>query len=182
MEMRDKNGLTEAEFLRDYRQQSFPKPSLTVDILLLCREAEALHLLLIRRGNHPCLNQWALPGGFVEEGESADEAAQRELMEETGLKEEAEQFRLYSAPGRDPRCWTVSMAYRAFCTGREKALAGDDASDAAWFTLTDGSAQSGFTFTGQGERLFTGVPGNGYKTASGFAFDHGRMVYEALTQ
>ena len=103
--LRDKNGLTEEEFLAGYSPKNYPRPSLTVDncIFRVCPN-DALKLLLVRRGGHPFLGCWALPGGFVSPGETALEASQRELLEETGITGLAlEPVGLYSAPNRDPR-------------------------------------------------------------------------------
>ena len=98
-ELRDKNGLTEAEAIIEYRKKDYPKPALTADIVILAKEPggatvadqtapagkpNTYKLLLIRRGGHPHLGRWALPGGFAEEGETIEETAARELEEETG--------------------------------------------------------------------------------------------------
>ena len=84
MELRDKNGLTEAEFLANYRPGDYPRPSVAADIVIFTRKEDTVRVLLVRRGGHPCLGQWALPGGFVEPGETVGHAAARELEEETG--------------------------------------------------------------------------------------------------
>ncbi len=86
MELRDKNGLTEREYLAQYRADKYPRPSVTVDVCIFSRAADgALRTLLIRRGGHPFLGWWALPGGFAQPGERVEEAAARELEEETNL-------------------------------------------------------------------------------------------------
>lgn len=158
----DKNGLTEQEFLAAYKQQDYPRPSLTADMAVFRQGAcggasaaddggaggiergAALQLLLIRRGGHPFLGCWALPGGFVEPGESCDEAAARELQEETGLDGVAlEPFGFYSAPGRDPRAWTVSQAYLAVVDAQTPVAAGDDAAEAQWFAVVAEDADPG---------------------------------------
>jgi 8-oxo-dGTP diphosphatase len=89
------------------------QPMLTVDVVVLT-DAPVPGLLLVQRAHPPFAGEWALPGGFVEEGERSAEAAPRELAEETGL--EVGSLRLlgvYDTPGRDPRGWTVSIAYLA---------------------------------------------------------------------
>ena len=86
MELRDKNGLTEREYLAQYRADKYPRPSVTVDVCIFSRAADgSLRTLLIRRGGHPFLGWWALPGGFAQPGERVEEAAARELEEETNL-------------------------------------------------------------------------------------------------
>jgi 8-oxo-dGTP diphosphatase len=109
---------------------------LTVDVVALARASEPPRVLLIQRAHAPFAGRWALPGGFVEEGERVAEAAPRELAEETGLRVEGlELLGVYDTPGRDPRGWTVSVVYLA-SIDREAAVEGsDDASDARWFAI-----------------------------------------------
>jgi len=112
---------------------SFPRPMLTVDAVVLT-EAPVPSLLLIQRARPPFAGDWALPGGFVEEGEPVVDAASRELAEETGL--EAGSLRLlgvYDTPGRDPRGWTVSIVYLATVQSEVAVRGADDACDARWF-------------------------------------------------
>ena len=71
-ELRDKRGLTEAEAIAIYRAKNYPKPSLTADVAVFAKCGGRIKLLLIRRGGHPCLGRWALPGGFAEEGETIE--------------------------------------------------------------------------------------------------------------
>lgn len=114
----------------------YPRPALTVDLVLVTREARP-RVLLIRRGNEPFAGAWALPGGFVNEGESLADAARRELQEETGLAVgDLEQLYTAGDPGRDPRGWTVSVAYLVRVD--VEALtprAGDDAAAVGWHRL-----------------------------------------------
>ena len=69
MELRDKNGLTEEEYLKTYKPGDWPRPSVTADIAVFRETERGMELLLIRRGGHPYLGRWALPGGFSEPGE-----------------------------------------------------------------------------------------------------------------
>ena len=137
MEVRDANGLTEQEFLAAYRDQHYPSPYLTADIVLLSGGTD---VLMIRRKGHPYLGCWALPGGFVNPDESAADAALRELMEETCVTgfttDDVAEIGLFSKPGRDPRGWIVSDAFLV-CVEREKIRfqAADDAADAAWIKI-----------------------------------------------
>lgn len=95
-------------------------------------------ILLIRRGNPPYQGMWAFPGGFIETNEEMDVAAARELEEETGLKVNPSRMKLvYTAGkvGRDPRFRTVSVIYYVELEKEMAVMGGDDASEAAWFSL-----------------------------------------------
>lgn len=112
--------------------QGYKKPSVTVDAIMI-KEGE---ILLIRRGKEPFAGLWALPGGFIDYGESAEVAVLREVKEETNMDGIAKQFRVYSTPDRDPRGHTISIVFAVNNTyGVEKA--GDDASDVNYFPLND---------------------------------------------
>lgn len=114
----------------------FPRPALTVDVVLCTREVRP-RILLIKRKKDPFAGQWALPGGFVDEGETLADAARRELREETGVAvEDLEQLFAAGDPGRDPRGWTVSVVFLARGDAKKlKAKAADDADDVGWFPL-----------------------------------------------
>lgn len=117
----------------------FPRPAVTVDIVLARPGAHGPEVLLIQRGRPPFAGCWALPGGFVDEGETLEEAAHRELQEETGLTNlPLEQLAAFGDPGRDPRGWTVSIVFwgwLAEATAGTAAQAGDDAAALAWWPL-----------------------------------------------
>ncbi|WP_077610440.1 NUDIX domain-containing protein [Clostridium sp. Marseille-P2415] len=139
MERKNEEGLTEKEFLAQYRPGDYERPSVTVDMLIFAvdqEEAEA-ELLLIRRKNHPCIGQWAIPGGFVNLPESLEEAAARELEEETGLKDICmEQLYTWGNVKRDPRTRVISVSYMAAVPKNQLIpKAGDDASEACWFQV-----------------------------------------------
>jgi 8-oxo-dGTP diphosphatase len=105
------------------------RPSLAVDCVVFDPGGR---LLLIRRRNPPFLGQYALPGGYVEYGETTEHAAARELAEETGLVAvNLSLIGVYSDPRRDPRGHMVSIAYRIAVAGYDPH-AGDDAVDAAF--------------------------------------------------
>lgn len=109
----------------------YKKPRLTVDGAIV----QESKILLIKRNINPFKNRWALPGGHVEYGEKVEDAAVREVLEETGLKVEIEKlFGVYSEPGRDPRGHTVTIVYLMNVVGG-KLKSGDDASDARFFEL-----------------------------------------------
>ena len=114
----------------------YPRPMLTAD----CVVTRDNKVLLVRRGNEPFRDCWALPGGFMEMDETTEHCAVRELEEETGLRfteQELSLIGIYSAPGRDPRGRTVTAAYRVECEGKrvETAVAGDDAAEVRWWPL-----------------------------------------------
>lgn len=107
-----------------------PSPSLTVDAVILYKN----RLVLIKRKNPPYQGKFALPGGFVEVGESTERAALREAFEETGLSIElVKLIGVYSDPRRDPRRHTVSVCYLA--TGQGQLRSGSDAADVELFEL-----------------------------------------------
>ncbi|HEX9744843.1 MAG TPA: NUDIX hydrolase [bacterium] len=108
----------------------FKGPALTVDAIIAWEDGR---IVLIRRGNEPFKGAWALPGGFVDMGETIEEAIIREVKEECGIDIELVGIHgVYSAPGRDPRGHTVSVVYTAFYRGGELA-GGDDAAQAKLF-------------------------------------------------
>jgi 8-oxo-dGTP diphosphatase len=114
----------------------FPRPSVTADIVLITRESRP-RVLLIQRKHDPFAGRWALPGGFVNEGEPLVAAAQRELKEETGLEiKNLQQLQAFGDPGRDPRGWTVTVAFFARVSAAKlKPFAGDDAAETEWHPL-----------------------------------------------
>ena len=92
----------------------YPRPSVTTDCVIFGYEGNTLKVLLIERGNEPFKGYWAFPGGFLNMEESAEEGANRELYEETGLKDAViKQFHTYTDPDRDPRGRVISIAYYA---------------------------------------------------------------------
>ena len=137
MELLDANGLTEAEYLAGYRQGDYPRPSVTADMAVFREGERGMELLLIRRGGHPFLGKWALPGGFSEPGETVDETAARELREETNLEDlPLTPFGFFSTPGRDVRAWTMSEGFVAILPeDSPEPVAGDDARETGWFTV-----------------------------------------------
>ena len=118
----------------------YPRPAVTVDCVVFGWEAEqALKVLLIRRKLPPFQGQWSLPGGFVQMAESVDDAAKRELKEETGVTEIfLEQLYTFGAVERDPRDRVITVAYYALINLQEHPLqAATDASAAGWFELKE---------------------------------------------
>ena len=112
---------------------AYPRPMLTVDVAALTG-GSAPRVLLVQRAHPPFAGEWALPGGFVDEGERVAHAAARELAEETGLRlGSLSLLGVYDTPGRDPRGWTVSVTYFAPVPAQAPVTGGDDASEARWF-------------------------------------------------
>ncbi|MCL2741523.1 MAG: NUDIX hydrolase [Oscillospiraceae bacterium] len=197
----DADGLDERQFLERYDPGDYPRPSVTVDIAAFDLAevegsnyrrvpAKELRILLIRRGGHPYIGRWALPGGFLDPGETVGEAAVRELREETGIAcGYLEQLHTFSAPGRDPRTWVISCAHMALIArGRTEAKAGSDATDARWFKVD--------TEAGPGRTKLTLTCGDAALTATvmarpagaepwvvendGLAFDHAKIIAHAV--
>ena len=117
----------------------YPRPALTVDCVVFGLDERGLQVLLIRRALEPFAGSWALPGGFITVGESPDDAARRELLEETGLSDiYLEQLCTFGAPDRDPREHVVTVAYYALVRlADHRAKAASDASEAEWFAVKD---------------------------------------------
>jgi ADP-ribose pyrophosphatase YjhB (NUDIX family) len=118
---------------------AYPRPALTADAVVFTILQDRLHLLLIRRLGEPFAGHWALPGGFCEEEERAEDCVLRELVEETGVRDIwLEQLKTFDAPGRDPRGWVVSVAYFALIDGSRVQLEGaSDANEARWWAVDE---------------------------------------------
>jgi 8-oxo-dGTP diphosphatase len=116
---------------------AYPHPAVTTDVVLFTIRDAQLQLLLIRRGNPPFKDCWALPGGFLDIDEDLDRCAARELQEETGVSDlYLEQLCTFGAVDRDPRERVISVAYFALAPAERLSIrAGDDAADAGWFAL-----------------------------------------------
>jgi len=115
----------------------YEMPSVAVDCVIfgLDLDDNTLKVVLVERGLEPFAGKWAIPGGFVRKGESLDEAAMRELREETGIDEVfLEQLYTFGGPGRDPRGWVISVAYYALVSpDKHSIVAATDARRAQWF-------------------------------------------------
>jgi len=117
----------------------YARPALTVDCVVFGLDEVDLKVLLIQRGQPPFRGKWAIPGGFVQVDETLEEAARRELEEETGVRGVfIEQLFTFGAVDRDPRERVVSVAYFALVNLRDHRIrAASDARNAAWFALDD---------------------------------------------
>ena len=132
--------------------------AVSVDLAVLTVREDDLKVLLIKRGKPPFQNAWALPGGFVLPQERLDEAAARELAEETGVAGvHLEQVRTYGDPTRDPRARVVTVAYLAIAPDLPLPVAGSDARSAFWVSV---------------ERVLSG--------SASLAFDHANILGDAL--
>lgn len=116
----------------------YPRPALTVDCVVFGLEASELKVLLIERDLEPFKGRWALPGGFVNMDETLEQAALRELQEETGLRDlYLEQLYTFGQVDRDPRGRVISVAYYALVDPRGLMLkASSDARQARWFPVS----------------------------------------------
>jgi 8-oxo-dGTP diphosphatase len=153
------SSAAERDYLASYDPHAFPPVAVTVDIVILTIHAGELCALLVRRGAHPYLGRWALPGGFVGAAEDLDAAAARELREETGIAAPGhlEQVAGYGAPDRDPRMRVVSVAYLALVPDLPGPVAGTDAAEARLWPLSEVDEER--------------VP---------LAFDHARILADAV--
>lgn len=135
------------------RQQ---KIAITVDAVVFQKQDKYIKLLLIQRKNDPFKEEWALPGGFLEEDESLKDGALRELEEETGLKNiKLNQISAFGEIGRDPRGRTISVAFMGLVEKEESVKGADDAKDAKWFDI---------------------------KNLPELAFDHSKIIEAALSR
>ncbi|MBD2188912.1 NUDIX hydrolase [Pseudanabaena mucicola] len=137
---------------------NYPRPALTVDCIVFGLDAELdLKIMLIKRDISPFQGQWAIPGGFVRMDETLEQAALRELQEETGIQDVyLEQLYTFGDLGRDPRDRTVTVAYYALINlVDQKIQAATDAREADWFPLS---------------------------TIPQLAFDHNQILQTAITR
>ncbi len=150
-------------------QQGPEQVAVAVDLAVLTIRGGTLAVLLVERGSEPYAGAWALPGGFLAAGEDAEQAAWRELREETGVERFAghlEQLRTYSAPDRDPRGRVLSVAHVALAPDLPDPVAGSGAAGARWWAVDDV------------------LPGGGAAVGGGdvpaLAFDHAAVLADAV--
>ena len=139
----------EREYLENYHIEQFFRPSVSSDIAAFTientetenyrkEEERELKILLVKRGQHPFRGYWALPGGFLQEEESIEECALREIREETNIQPiSMKPIGVFSECGRDPRGRIISHAFTSIIhDGTREAVGGDDASQAEWFAIS----------------------------------------------
>ena len=122
-----------------YDPSEYPAFAVTVDVVILTMSEGLLHVLLVRRGEEPFQGMWAIPGGFKRPTETLDEAARRELSEETGVDVPSllTQFGAYGDPERDPRMNVVTVGYLAVLRDVGAIVAGTDAAEASLTPVSD---------------------------------------------
>jgi 8-oxo-dGTP diphosphatase len=123
---------------QNYDPSQYERPAVTVDVVIFSLIGWNLQVLLVKRKNWPFAGEWAIPGGFVRMEESLEEAATRELAEETGVRDVyTEQLYTFGAPDRDPRMRVITVAYFALVPAGVAAdyHAGTDAAEASWFDV-----------------------------------------------
>ena len=120
-----------------YDASRYDRPSVTVDLVIFALQNRELHVLLVRRKRWPYEGRWALPGGFVNIDESLEQAARRELEEETGVRDiYLEQLYTFGEPQRDPRTRVISVAYIALVSADTQSLRiSEESIDVRWFSV-----------------------------------------------
>lgn len=119
--------------------KKYEKPSVTVDVIIFTMKDKKLNVLLVKRNIKPYAGKWAIPGGFVRINESLENAAKRELEEETGVKDVyLEQLYTFGDPKRDPRGRVITVSYMALINSAKLELkAATDVSEAQWSPVDD---------------------------------------------
>lgn len=200
--------MNEIEYLKKYNDSKYEKPSVAVDICIFSvfdenddnsrkLSSKTLRILLIRRGVHPYLGEYALPGGFVRPHETLEQAAARELLEETYVEcGFLKQVRAFSDLNRDPRGWIISCSFMALLDGKKlNVMGGDDAEKAEWFdvkfreinvtskeTIWELTLNNGYdTLTATIKQLLSDSLKNEYPNfeiiiSDGIAFDHALII------
>ena len=140
MEKINEYGETLEQFLKNYDENKYRRPSNTVDMILFTVYEGNLKVLLVKRKNHPFIGDWAMPGGFIEFEEDMEQAVLRELKEETSISKYTYFRQLYTFGNadRDPRTRIITTVYLSMTpSGNIKNThASDDAKDARWFNIS----------------------------------------------
>lgn len=193
-------------FLSSYRITDYDRPSVAADIAVFSmfdehsdshrKDAEPrLHILLIKRGEHPFMNKWALPGGFLRATETMEECALRELKEETNLVPVSLMpIGVFSDPDRDPRGRVLSNAFASIVSEENvSVMSGSDALNAKWFEVSFRLDQNGvfrMDLSGDEEKIHIELleterrfSGSKFEILlnTGLAFDHAKIIATALS-
>jgi 8-oxo-dGTP diphosphatase len=126
-----------AEHAETYNAARYDRPSVTVDLVIFTLQNKELNVLLVQRKRWPFEGRWALPGGFVNMDESLEQAARRELEEETGIHDiYLEQLYTFGEPNRDPRTRVISVAYIALVSADKQTLrVSEESNDVRWYPV-----------------------------------------------
>jgi len=150
IKLQPNNYKTEQEFLDNYDSKVFDRPSISVDSVIYTVLNDDLHVLLVKRSNHPFLGEWSLVGGFVDldNDQELEETAKRKLKEKTGVNTPyLEQYYTIGNKGRDPRGWSVTTVYFALIPSSNiKLQAGIGASDIKWSKVLNGAVKESLAF------------------------------------
>ncbi len=195
----------EKAFLDTYNINDYDRPSVAVDIAAFTIRSEShenyrlndnnhLAVLLIKRGEHPFKNKWALPGGFLRKDETVEECALREITEETNVTPTALMpVGMFSKPDRDPRGRVLSYGYASvLCEGEDNICGSDDAIDANWFDVSFEKEGDVYTLTLRNDdqvlssiltEKMTQFHNTEFEVISHgeLAFDHAAIIASALT-
>jgi 8-oxo-dGTP diphosphatase len=125
------------EMPETYDPSRYERPSVTVDVVIFTLLEKELHILLVKRRRWPYEGSWAIPGGFIDMDESLEQAARRELEEETGVRDiYLEQLYTFGEPKRDPRMRVISVAYFAIIRADRQTLrASEESTDVRWYPV-----------------------------------------------
>ena len=201
------DAANEELFLASYRFEAYQRPSVTADVVAVSiygedktswrkdRKLHTLSLLLVRRGEHPFVNRWALPGGFVRMDETVEACALREIIEETHITPNTIMpIGSFSECDRDPRGRVISHGFVSII-GEEgrMAMGGDDALEAQWFQLEFTQADTTWRLVLRHKEIRLcatlemlhyrfGYPKFRVLHQEGFAFDHAVIIATALVQ
>lgn len=199
----EQNRMDEQRFLSTYDINAFERPSVATDVVVLSMFEEQseshrkdsqirLHLLLVKRGEHPYMNDWALPGGFLRPTETVEECAVREIWEETNLSlSTLIPIGIFSEPERDPRGRIISLSFASVINEKMAVMGGSDAVAADWFALDYELAGDVFRLRLTNGEVALSAELNRKKTSfgcslfeeasnDGIAFDHAKIIMMAV--
>lgn len=174
-----------------YSITDYERPSVAVDAAVFgvddhkssTMDEKILKILLIKRGEEPFKDMYALPGGFLEKNETAEEAVSRELAEEAGVVgSKLIPLKVYSGEGRDPRGWIISAAFISLTnTVQLSTDRNSDAAEAVWMDLryeVSGSTEN--LIISKDETVLEIIAENGRVIKNDFSFDHGSIIYDSF--